>query len=638
MPYTPQTWADGSGGGTPITAATLTHIESGIDTATDTADAAVPLSAVGQQQLEVQRLTALRSWHAALAGRRYAACNVAVLGSSSTEGTGADAYERRYLHRLTAALRAAAPTPGVVGGDNYTPASGSGATFTWPLVRTGGSNSTATGWALRAALLTTTGNNVTYTTQASSFEVWYSQFTTGGIFSVTIDGTVVAASVNTAGTLDRNAKWTSAALAPGTHTITVTWVSTANVFIYGIASYNGDESAGIRVFDGGLSGLQSGDLVTNSAQWTPRLTGIDADLVIYQIGANDYTSNVVPATFKSNVQSIIASIRSGSPGAPSIVLTMAPLTASTTQTYTWAQYQQAVYEIAAADTGGPGGASGVVVWDAALRWDSPYTDNSLAIFAGDMTHMTNLGHQLFASDLAAFLLTGFEGADPYEPAPLPQEWGASTRYRRGQKVTRNGCTFQVTADYTSGSTLPSSNLLMVDAPFQGQPLLSGSYTIIGAPASNTTNGFGNGNLRAIGWYLPHGKFLTRIGSEVSTVGQVGSKIRLGLYADDGSMRPGALLVDAGQIAGDSATFQDLTLGTPLWLPPGLYWAAAVVQAVTTTQPTLRTGTALIPITHTSATTNTSTWFHQNSETGALPAAFIPSGGSNVTPRIHVRTG
>lgn len=44
MPYTPQTWADGPGGGTPITASRLTNVENGIQAASDTADAALPKS------------------------------------------------------------------------------------------------------------------------------------------------------------------------------------------------------------------------------------------------------------------------------------------------------------------------------------------------------------------------------------------------------------------------------------------------------------------------------------------------------------------------------------------------------------------------------------------------------------------
>lgn len=40
MPYTKQTWVDGAAGGTPVSAARLNAIETGIDTAHDTADAA----------------------------------------------------------------------------------------------------------------------------------------------------------------------------------------------------------------------------------------------------------------------------------------------------------------------------------------------------------------------------------------------------------------------------------------------------------------------------------------------------------------------------------------------------------------------------------------------------------------------
>ncbi|WP_255800864.1 head fiber protein [Mycobacteroides abscessus] len=45
MPYTKQTWADGAAGGTPLTAARLSHIEDGIDAATTAAEAADSVTA-----------------------------------------------------------------------------------------------------------------------------------------------------------------------------------------------------------------------------------------------------------------------------------------------------------------------------------------------------------------------------------------------------------------------------------------------------------------------------------------------------------------------------------------------------------------------------------------------------------------
>lgn len=46
MPYAPQTWVDGSGGGTPVSAARLGYMETGIQNAMATAEAAVPKSLV----------------------------------------------------------------------------------------------------------------------------------------------------------------------------------------------------------------------------------------------------------------------------------------------------------------------------------------------------------------------------------------------------------------------------------------------------------------------------------------------------------------------------------------------------------------------------------------------------------------
>lgn len=67
MAYTPQTWADGEAGGTPITAAALTHIETGIADATDAAEAALvaddipslPASKINSGTLADARIPAL---------------------------------------------------------------------------------------------------------------------------------------------------------------------------------------------------------------------------------------------------------------------------------------------------------------------------------------------------------------------------------------------------------------------------------------------------------------------------------------------------------------------------------------------------------------------------------------------------
>jgi hypothetical protein len=150
-----------------------------------------------------------------------------------------------------------------------------------------------------------------------------------------------------------------------------------------------------------------------------------------------------------------------------------------------------------------------------------------------------------------------------------------------------------------------------------------------------------GTLRLYPWVVPNDVTLTRIGAEVTSAGEAGSKVRLGIYADDGSGYPGALVLDAGTIAGDSATVQELTISQ--FLPAGLYWIGAAVQVVTTTQPTVRIqGTGNPPINITLGTSapsaGYSVWgFSQTGVTGALPANFTttPSTAGSAA-RLHVK--
>jgi hypothetical protein len=160
------------------------------------------------------------------------------------------------------------------------------------------------------------------------------------------------------------------------------------------------------------------------------------------------------------------------------------------------------------------------------------------------------------------------------------------------------------------------------------------------PGTTTTHGIGT--LRATPCDVPNAVTITRFGSEVTVIGDAGSKIRLGIYADDGTNRPGVLILDAGQIAGDSATVQELT-GLSVTIGPGRYWFAAVVQSVTVTQPTLRTttntpyqieipsgipgtGTALVGL------------IHSSTVSGALPSAFtVGTSIASTVARMFIKT-
>lgn len=175
-------------------------------------------------------------------------------------------------------------------------------------------------------------------------------------------------------------------------------------------------------------------------------------------------------------------------------------------------------------------------------------------------------------------------------------------------------------------------------------LASGNYYFAAGHSNPNTGTLGTGNLRLAPWFVPNPIVLARLGAEVTTVGDAGSKFRLGVYADNGYSYPGALLLDAGTIAGDSGTIQEVVVS--LALQPGLYWLGGATQVVSVTQPTMRTvgavpGNLTVPIAlfSTPGTGATGQGYVQSSVTGALPAQFSPAQApSGSMQRIHFKVG
>lgn len=143
-----------------------------------------------------------------------------------------------------------------------------------------------------------------------------------------------------------------------------------------------------------------------------------------------------------------------------------------------------------------------------------------------------------------------------------------------------------------------------------QPWQSGRYYWAPNATGIGVGTFSNGSMRALPFYIPNVVTLSRIGAEVTIIGDVGSKVRLGIYADDGTGRPGALVIDAGTIAGDSVAVQEIMISQVIG--PGIFYATGVTQVVTVTSPTVREPTSA-PIV-------------ASDQGGALPAAGQASYG------------
>ena len=169
------------------------------------------------------------------------------------------------------------------------------------------------------------------------------------------------------------------------------------------------------------------------------------------------------------------------------------------------------------------------------------------------------------------------------------------------------------------------------------------YQATPSAAVATSATLGVGVVRVTPMAIQRSVSLVRIGAEVTSAGDAGSTVRLGIWSDLGGY-PGALVLDAGTISGDSATVQEITI--TLTLRPGMYWVGAAVQGVTTTQPTIRSLSSPASSGHVPLTTGTlpaanavpNIGYSQTSVPGAFSAAFTTSKSATGTAaRIFVKT-
>lgn len=99
----------------------------------------------------------------------------------------------------------------------------------------------------------------------------------------------------------------------------------------------------------------------------------------------------------------------------------------------------------------------------------------------------------------------------------------------------------------------------------------GSSIVPGLSSISTTT-LATGSLKASPIYVGKNRTVDRIQAEVTTFG-ASSKLRLGIYADDGTGYPGALVVDSGEIDAGSNGVKNVTIAASL--SPGLYWLACL---------------------------------------------------------------
>jgi len=176
------------------------------------------------------------------------------------------------------------------------------------------------------------------------------------------------------------------------------------------------------------------------------------------------------------------------------------------------------------------------------------------------------------------------------------------------------------------------------APFTPLRIPSGVY--IGTAYGQTSTGLLTQNtLYAYPWAVPNPITLTRLSVDVTTAGEAGSVLRLGIFYDNGTTIPDVLLLDAGTVAGDAIAQPEITISQAL--NPGIYWLSTVAQVCPTTPPTVRIlSVGAQPGVSNASLPGSGQTYQGMSRTGisgALPANFGAVTVASSPPRMTVKT-
>ena len=177
------------------------------------------------------------------------------------------------------------------------------------------------------------------------------------------------------------------------------------------------------------------------------------------------------------------------------------------------------------------------------------------------------------------LLVGTAGSDGVSFS-YQGHWVSGTAYVSGDWVTYAGALYACNGNVVSTTAAPP-----VDAGWSlaSSPSVPTAYSnaMLFAPGSTGTLTFtsiGLGASRIVPLMIPVDASISALAIEVTT-GEANSVARLGLYADNGSVYPGALL-SHGTVGCDSPGLKTVTLGTPV-VSQGLMWLALKAEVGST---------------------------------------------------------
>jgi lysophospholipase L1-like esterase len=362
----------------------------------------------------------LQSFRAALANRAYAPVNIVCMGDSTVEGTGvgttAADRTKSWPDRMAEMLRQRFPTSGetAVQAPNFLPVNTTSPIPTGVTKSGFAASSTQYGPHANAARSSAAGETLTFSVPAGTTAV--DVFALGGTsitgWTYAWDGGAASGTQTVSGsTRDGTTVRLTSPNASLSHSLVLTTVGTNN-YIHGLLMYNGNESKGIRVFNGAKHGSRLNQYVVGgSYNWlqanqsatvlggAQSLIALNPDLITLGFGFNDFTNGDTAATLQANLTALIAGLRSVLPAKSIPVVLVGDWKPNTTNPSgaTWDDYVSAMRAAAAADP---------LVVPIALSSLMPDIGSALATtlaLYSDTQHSNAKGYQMVADTLASFL-------------------------------------------------------------------------------------------------------------------------------------------------------------------------------------------------------------------------------------------
>ncbi len=359
-----------------------------------------------------------RTFRAALADRANSPVDILAFGDSIVTGAQASSMDKRWLNRLRDALRAQYQPAGVPGGEGYVQMN---STYNSPWTNStspaptdpvdGFSQSTSGGFGIGGRDYASTAYSE-LTFYGTGVNVHYRKASGAGTFTVSVDSAVSGtgyALVNASnGSTVNGSVQAVTGLTAGKHTLRITG-TTGTVHIEGVVLFNGDESKGIRVYDGGRSGISTVFYNSTNTRWQGAVTAVQPDAVVFMLGTNDYRlAGTKPHEIVANVISLVTSIRAACTIPPSVLILLPFLPSNNSATAPYLAYYDAIMRAA-------GVLGDVDVLDFYHLFGSDIQANVHGLLNADLTHPSDKGYQFMADTIAGRLAPGGAQLPPSQP-------------------------------------------------------------------------------------------------------------------------------------------------------------------------------------------------------------------------------